>query len=60
MVLAFLLGIVAARLKRDLKFPEGLFTSLTIYLLVAIGMKGGYRLSLASFDEVIYPAIAAV
>lgn len=60
MVLAFLLGIVAARLKSDLKFPEGLYTSLTIYLLVAIGMKGGYKLSLASFEEVIYPAIAAV
>ncbi len=60
MVLAFLLGIVAARLKSDLKFPEGLYTSLTIYLLVAIGMKGGYKLSLATFDEVIYPAICAV
>lgn len=60
MVLAFLLGIVASRLKSDLKFPEGLYTSLTIYLLVAIGMKGGYKLSLASFDEVIFPAIAAV
>ncbi|MFM7858981.1 MAG: sodium-dependent bicarbonate transport family permease [Flammeovirgaceae bacterium] len=60
MVLAFLLGIVAARLKSDLKFPEGLYTSLTIYLLVAIGMKGGYKLSLATFDEVIFPAIAAV
>ena len=60
MVLAFLLGIAAARLKSDLKFPEGLYTSLTIYLLVAIGMKGGYKLSLATFDEVIYPAIGAV
>ncbi|MFM7431009.1 MAG: hypothetical protein ACKO1F_14070 [Flammeovirgaceae bacterium] len=28
--------------------------------LVAIGMKGGCKLSLALFDEVIYPAIAAV
>ncbi|MFM8911650.1 MAG: sodium-dependent bicarbonate transport family permease [Flammeovirgaceae bacterium] len=60
MVLAFLLGIAAARLKSDLKFPEGLYTSLTIYLLVAIGMKGGYKLSLATFNEVIYPAIVAV
>lgn len=60
MVLAFLLGIVAARLRSDLKFPESLYTSLTIYLMVAIGMKGGYKLSLASFDEVIFPALAAL
>jgi hypothetical protein len=60
MVLAFLLGIVAARLKSDLKFPESLYTSLTIYLMVAIGMKGGYKLSLSHFDEVILPALAAL
>ncbi len=60
MVLAFLLGIMAARLKSDLKFPESLYTSLTIYLMVAIGMKGGYKLSLSHFDEVIFPALAAL
>lgn len=30
MVLAFLLGIIASRLKSDLKFPESLHQSLTI------------------------------
>lgn len=60
MVLAFLLGIIASRLKSDLKFPDSLYQSLTIYLLIAIGLKGGYKLSLASFDEVFLPAIAAV
>lgn len=60
MVLAFLLGIIASRVKSDLKFPDSLYQSLTIYLLVAIGMKGGYKLSLASFDEVIQPAFVAI
>lgn len=60
MVLAFLLGILATRVKSDLKFPDSLYQSLTIYLLIAIGLKGGYKLSLASFDEVLYPAIAAI
>ncbi|HCW08503.1 MAG TPA: sodium-dependent bicarbonate transport family permease [Cytophagales bacterium] len=60
MVLAFALGIIAKRIKSDLKFPEGLYQSLTMYLLVAIGMKGGHKLSLASFDEVFKPALAAV
>jgi hypothetical protein len=60
MVLAFVLGVVASRIKSDLKFPDSLYQSLTIYLLIAIGMKGGYKLSLASFSEVLYPAMAAI
>jgi uncharacterized protein len=60
MVLAFLLGIIASRVKSDLKFPDSLYQSLTIYLLIAIGLKGGYKLSLASFSEVWQPAIVAI
>ncbi len=60
MVLAFLLGIVASRVKSDLKFPDSLYQSLTIYLLIAIGLKGGYKLSLASFVDVYQPALAAI
>lgn len=60
MVLAFLLGIIASRVKSDLKFPDSLYQSLTIYLLVAIGMKGGYKLSLASFADVYQPALVAI
>lgn len=60
MVLAFILGIVATRVKSDLKLPETLYQSLTIYLLVAIGMKGGYKLSIASLEEVYKPALAAI
>lgn len=60
MVLAFVLGIVATAMKSDLKFPEELYTALTIYLLVAIGLKGGYKLSITPFSEFIYPALAAL
>ncbi len=60
MVLAFVLGITAARIKSDLKFPESLYQSLTMFLLIAIGIKGGYKLSLATFSEVIGPASVAV
>jgi hypothetical protein len=60
MVLAFLLGIIATRLKSDLKFPESLHQSLTIYLMIAIGMKGGYKLSTVNFSEMIVPLVAAV
>lgn len=52
MVLAFVLGVVATLVHSDLKFPEELYTGLSIYLLLAIGLKGGAELSetpLASF-----------
>jgi hypothetical protein len=60
MVLAFVLGIIATQIKSDLKFPEGLYQSLTIYLMMAIGLKGGYKLSIASFSEVYQPAMAGI
>lgn len=60
MVLAFALGLFAARLKSDLKFPDSLYTSLTIYLMAAIGMKGGYKLSITPYSEVIFSAVAAI
>ena len=36
-VLFFALGIIAALVKSDLKFPEALYVTLTIYLLTALG-----------------------
>lgn len=60
MVLSFGLGVVAARLRSDLKFPDSLYTSLTIYLMVAIGMKGGYKLSITPLPEIVIPILAAI
>ena len=60
MVLAFLLGILATLVKSDLKFPEGLYVGLTIYLLFAIGLKGGVKLSAISLSEFLKPAMIAI
>ena len=46
MILAFRLGIIAARLKSDLKFPDSMYQSPTIFLLIAIGLKEGYKLQI--------------
>lgn len=59
-VLFFVLGLVAAVVKSDLKFPEPLYTTLTIYLLVAIGFKGGVAMAEAGLATVWFPALAAV
>lgn len=55
-VLAFALGIVAKLLKSDLEIPKPLYQGLSIYLLLAIGLKGGVELSKTSLDAFIGPA----
>jgi len=60
MVLAFVLGIVATLFKSDLKFPEGMYMGLTIYLLFAIGLKGGVKLTSVSIVEFYKPCLAAI
>jgi hypothetical protein len=59
-VLFFGLGLAAAVVKSDLKFPEPLYVGLTIYLLTAIGFKGGVAIHEAGLERVLVPAIAAV
>jgi hypothetical protein len=59
-ILFFALGIFAAVSKSDLKFPESLYTTLTIYLLIAIGFKGGVAINEAGIGAVWLPALAAM
>lgn len=54
-VLFFVLGLIAAIFKSDLKFPSALSEALSIYLLIAIGIKGGIELSHYSVDTVLAP-----
>lgn len=60
MVLAFLLGLVATLVRSDLRFPDELYTALTIYLLFAIGLKGGVKLSTTPVAEFWQPLLAAL
>ncbi len=46
-VLFFLLGVVARLARSDLRVPEPLYDALSIYLLLALGLKGGAELSRA-------------
>lgn len=59
-VLAFALGLAAIFFKSDLKLPDGLLQALTIYLLFAIGLKGGAALSQASLGSILLPSIATL
>ncbi|WP_130538221.1 sodium-dependent bicarbonate transport family permease [Thiomicrorhabdus indica] len=44
-VLFFALGVFAKLINSDLKFPEGMTKGIGIYLLLAIGLKGGIALN---------------
>ena len=59
-VLCFLLGVLAAVVKSDLELPDAFVTALSIYLLLAIGLKGGVELSKASMAELIGPVLATL
>lgn len=59
MVLAFVLGIIAVVAKSDLKFPEAIYTYLSTYLLLAIGLKGGAALAQTPFEAIWRPGAAA-
>jgi len=48
-VLFFVLGAIATLIRSDLKFPEGMSKGISLYLLMAIGLKGGAELANADF-----------
>jgi len=54
-VLAFALGVLAQWWKSDLEIPDALYQGISIYLLFAIGLKGGVAVAETSFAELIGP-----
>ena len=60
MALAFLLGIIATLVRSDLHFPDALYTALSIYLLLAIGLKGGAELSATPIAQLWAPILVAL
>jgi uncharacterized protein len=59
-ILFFVVGVLAGALKSDLRLPEALYETLSIYLLVSIGLKGGVQLAQADLAGVILPGLAAI
>ena len=55
-VLFFSLGLIAQLIRSDLKLPSELTKSITIYLLISIGLHGGRELAQSHFSEAL-PAI---
>jgi hypothetical protein len=60
-VLFFALGFLARVIRSDLRFPPEMAKALSIYLLVAIGIHGGYELAkadpLTALNAIVWAAV---
>jgi hypothetical protein len=59
-VLFFILGVIASIFKSDLKVPSDISEFLSIYLLIAIGIKGGIELSKYSLVDIVEPILGTL
>lgn len=60
LLLCFVLGVVAILVRSDLRVPEQVFNALSIYLMLAIGLKGGVELSKLPPAEFVLPGLAGL
>lgn len=56
-ILFFFLGMLAVFFKSELSIPQPLPKLFSLYLLIAIGLHGGYELSKSGFDWYIFKAL---
>lgn len=56
-ILCFLLGIGAGAVRADLEIPDAIAKGLALYLIFAIGFKGGVALREAGLDATLVPAV---
>ncbi|MFM8916385.1 MAG: sodium-dependent bicarbonate transport family permease [Bacteroidota bacterium] len=60
-LLFFVLGVVAVAIKSDLEIPSSSSKFIALYLLFAIGFKGGQELASSGFnDEIIYALLFSI
>lgn len=60
-LLFFILGIIATNIKSDLEIPQSSSKFISLYLLFAIGFKGGQELSHSHFSsEIVYSILFGI
>lgn len=58
-ILFFVLGVAAGFAKSDLSIPESIAKGMSLYLMMAIGLKGGVQVAEAGFSLGIVAALGA-
>ena len=59
-VLAFVLGLLAVAVKGDVRLPDAVYQGISMYLLLAIGIKGGVALRVSDPADVVGPIAMAL
>ena len=58
-VLFFVLGLLAAFVRSDLAIPEPIAKAMSLYLMAAIGLKGGVAVAKSGIDGTVLSALGA-
>ncbi|WP_255548170.1 sodium-dependent bicarbonate transport family permease [Erythrobacter ani] len=58
-VLFFVLGLLAAFARSDLAIPESIAKAMSLYLMAAIGIKGGVAVAKSGIDATVMSALGA-
>lgn len=58
--LAFALGVLARLAKSEFSLPKDVYTGISVYLLLALGLHGGIELAHARFDAILWPALVTI
>lgn len=58
-ILFFLFGLLAGALKSDLEIPPAIAKFLSLYLLMALGLKGGFALAQSGLNASVLVSLAA-
>jgi len=58
-ILFFIFGVLAGALKSNLEIPPAIAKFLSLYLLMALGLKGGFALAKSGMDSSIAISLAA-
>lgn len=60
-ILFFILGVLAAAARSDLSIPEPIAKGISLYLMAAIGLKGGVQVASAGYSgEMLVVALAGI
>ena len=58
-ILFFVLGIVAGAARSNLEIPQQVARFLSLYLLMALGLKGGFSLAASGFTPEVFKSLLA-
>lgn len=59
-ILCFIVGLIAGLCRSDLRLPKSTYEFVSLYLLLAIGLKGGVQLSKTDLSSFFFPFLGTL